>query len=131
MEKALVAMSILLLCSIWAIAQQNYPQAQTNQPSSASQATVQGCLSRSDGGYMLTDKAGTAYQVTGNTAQLSDHVGHEVQIKGKATEANVPGTPSASIDISSVKHISETCTAKPKSESQNPPISEKPPIPPK
>jgi hypothetical protein len=87
---------------------------------------------------MLTDKVGTAYQVTGNTAQLSDHVGHEVQIKGKAIEANVPGTPSAttsttqsSIDISSVKHISETCTAKPKSESQNPPISEKPPIPPK
>ncbi len=131
MKKALVAMSILLLCSIWAIAQQNYPQAQTNQPSSAGQTAVQGCLSRSDGGYMLTDKAGTAYPVTGNTAQLSDHVGHEVQIKGKATEANAPGTPSASIDISSVKHISKMCTAKPKSESQNPPISEKPPIPPK
>jgi len=132
MKKAIITTLMLLASAAWAVAQ-SYPS-QTSQSSSSDQTkTIQGCLSRSDGGYTLTDKAGTAYQVTGETAQLSDHVGHEVQIKGRTTEAKTPGEPSAttkpnaqpSIDVSSVKHISDTC--KPKSESQNPPTSEKPP----
>lgn len=130
--------TIAVFWAIWAVAQQGYPE-QPAKDSSSGQTTIQGCLSGSDGSYTLTGKSGTAYQLTGNTAKLSAHVGHEVQIKGTTVESGAaPGAPSAStrqmeqsrIDVSSVRHISETCGSKPKSETEKPPMSEKPPGPP-
>jgi hypothetical protein len=125
---------MLLLCAVWMVAQQNYPSSESGKSSSSSHKTVTGCLSRSDGGYTLTEKSGTKYQLTGDTAKLSEHVGHEVQIKG--TTAGSSATPSAStsganateqtLDVSSFKHISSTCVSKSQSNSQAP-MSEKPP----
>ncbi len=134
MKRTIPVMLMMLLCAVWVIAQQSYPSSQAGsaqtQSSNQKQTTVTGCLSRDDGTFSLTDKAGTKYQLTGDTSQLSDHVGHEVQIKGAETQPS--GTPSSTatssstqpqIDVSSMKHISNTCT----SNTQTPPMSEKPP----
>ena len=131
MRKTVFATLVLLLCSAWALAQQGYGQ--DGQSSSSGKTTVQGCLSKSDtGGYTLTDKSGTTYQLTGNTSKLSAHVGHEVQIKGTKAESNAASASSGAdanpqIEVSSMKHISETCSSVGKSEkSSEKPTSEKP-----
>jgi len=130
---------MLLLCATWTLAQA-YPD-QKSDSSNSGQTTVKGCLSKSDTGYVLTDKSGTAYQLTGDTSQLGAHVGHEVQIKGSKAEASATGASSsgassqAQLQVSSMKHISETCsTTKSKSDmgsqsdkSSDKPMSEKPP----
>ena len=138
MKKTILATLIVLVCGLWAVAQQSDPgQSSSGQAAgSAAQTTIQGCLSGSDGKYTLTDKSGTAYQLTGDTAKLSDHVGHEIQIKGKVSPPSTPPSASAAtaqqtLDVTSVKHVSATCGSKssdsPKSE--KPPMSENPPTP--
>ena len=83
--------------------------------------TVEGCLSGSSGNYTLSDKNGNTYQLTGDTAKLSEHVGHEVKVMGTAGSAAPSGGGTASgttgqaagnsqtLEVSSVKHISKTC----------------------
>ena len=80
--------------------------------------TVEGCLSGSSGNFTLTDKNGTSYQLTGDTAKLSEHVGHEVKITGMSGSStgadNSAGAASGaassqSLQVSSVKHVSKTC----------------------
>lgn len=129
MKKAILTTAMLLLCGLWAVAQQTYPNpsSQSSQSSSSSQATstgsqttVQGCLSGSNGSFTLTDKSGTAYQLTGDTSKLNEHVGHEVQITGTqsqqstAAPSTAPGNPASaqpSIDVTSVKHIASSCSS--------------------
>jgi uncharacterized protein DUF5818 len=49
--------------------------------------TVAGCLERNpDGGYMLTSREGRSSYVLVGHDDLSKHVGHEVEVKGKATD---------------------------------------------
>ena len=125
---------LLLVCVLFgascAVAQ-NYPSqtnpsqtspSQTETSNSGSQTTVQGCLSSSDGNYTLTDKSGNSFQLTGDVAKLTEHVGHEVKITGTLNSAsassgsggNTMGQTGASsqgvLEISSVKHIAKTCT---------------------
>jgi hypothetical protein len=86
---------------------------QTAGQASSSHTTVEGCLSGADGKYTLTDKTGTSYQLTGDTAKLADHVGHEVKITGSAGSGSAASAGSAaggqSLDVSSVKMVSKTC----------------------
>src|SRR5260370_14234092 len=85
----LLLLSVLLLGVSWAAAQ-NYPSQKT--PTGAgSETTVQGCLGGSDGNYTLTDKNGTSFHLTADTAKLSEHVGHEIKVTGTATSA--PASP--------------------------------------
>lgn len=65
---------------------------------------------------MLTAKDGMMYQLSGDTATLKEHVGHEVKITGTLTSNNsgmsngsAMSNGSHMIDVSSVKHISKTC----------------------
>jgi hypothetical protein len=124
-------LAVLLLGTAWVMAQsgqnQSSPSDQTpgaqgdmSATSSGSNVTVQGCLSGSDGNYMLTDKSGTAYQLTGDTTKLADHVGHEIKVTGSTSAA--AGTPSSGgtdttgaskqdLQVSSFKHVSKTCTS--------------------
>ncbi len=80
--------------------------------------SVEGCLSGSNGNYTLTDKNGMSYQLTGDTAKLSEHVGHEIKVTG--TSGSAAGAESStgaasgaaggqSLQVTSVKHISKTC----------------------
>lgn len=129
----LLLLSVLLLGAAWVVAQ-NYPSQtspsqtnpdQTTPTATGAQTTVQGCLSGSSGNYILTDKNGNTYQITGDTSKLNEHLGHEVQIKGTASSASASagttsGTASSTtgqksgssqqmLDVSSVTHISKTC----------------------
>ena len=124
MRQLLLLLSMLLLGACWAAAQDTttQPNADPNQASqTAGGTTVEGCLSGSSGNYTLTDKNGVSYQLTGDSAKLSEHVGHEVKITGTASSAspNGGGTStgttgtanggSQTLEVSSVKHISKTC----------------------
>ncbi len=127
MRKIMLFLSVLLLGMSWAVAQDASSQASPTAAGSGQaaqsdtgQIMVEGCLGGSDGSYTLSDSNGTVYQLTGNTAKLSPHVGHEVKVTGTADSgAASTGTPSAStgdaaghsIQVSSVKHIAKTCKA--------------------
>jgi uncharacterized protein DUF5818 len=125
MKKLVLLSSVLLLSVTWVIAQQ-YPSqssgkssSQTSSAQSGKQSKIQGCLSGSEGNYTLTDKSGNTYQLTGDTTKLKDHVGHEVQVIGNvsgsssgAASSKTSATGGASIDVSSIKHISETCSSR-------------------
>ena len=130
--KQLLLLSVLLLGGSWVVAQStstsaqsgSYPSSQTGSQSGSGHASgagthsVEGCLSGSGGQYTLTDKHGTAYQLTGDTSQLAEHVGHEIRVTGTQSGGSAPAGGSndqmgaggsKSIEISSVKHISKTC----------------------
>jgi hypothetical protein len=122
MQKIMLFLSVVLLSMSWAVAQDasspSSPAAAGSGQAAQSggQMMVEGCLGGSDGNYTLSDSNGTVYQLTGDTAKLSAHVGHEVKISGTSdsgTAGTSTGTPSGSgghsIQVSSVKHISKTC----------------------
>jgi hypothetical protein len=120
--RPMLFVSLLLLAGSWATAQTS--SAQTDQgynqsaTSAGSQVTVQGCLSGSDGKYMLTDDQGKMYNLGGDTSKLADHVGHEVKITGTQGAAETSGESSGAmsnhsnqptLEVTSMKHISKTC----------------------
>jgi hypothetical protein len=137
MRQLLLCLSVLLLGLSWAAAQDTSSQSspnststgqasssgQTSSTAAGGETTVEGCLSGSNGNFTLSDKNGTTYSLTGDTAKLSEHVGHEVKITGSsssgAASSSSTGTPSAtgsassqqSLQVSSVKHVSKTCQA--------------------
>ena len=136
MRKMFLLLSVLLLGMSWAVAQSTTGSQDQNGSAGASQSgtsgysgqsssptnaggqmTVEGCLSGSSGNYTLTDKNGTAYQLTGDTAKLSEHVGHEIKVTGTSasagasasgsTETSAAGSAGAgqTLQVASVKHI--------------------------
>jgi hypothetical protein len=127
MKSLLLLLSVLLLGACWAAAQDSgqtnpnsQPMGQSTAAPGGGETTVQGCLSGSNGSFTLTDKNGNSYQLTGDTAKLSEHVGHEVKITGSAESASSPSAggstagasangASRSLQVSSVKHISKSC----------------------
>ena len=119
--------SLLLLSTSWMLAQ-NYPSSGAASQAgsmSDSKTTVQGCLSGSGGSFNLTDSSGNTYQLAGDTSKLTEHVGHKVEITGTKASAGSPSGGTATsggtapsggagnqqtLTVSSVKHISETCS---------------------
>jgi len=85
----LLLLSVLLLGTCWAAAQ-NSPSQGGSSPStnSGSSTTVEGCLSSNNGNYTLTDSHGNNFQLTGDTSKLSEHVGHTVKITGAMSSAS-------------------------------------------
>jgi hypothetical protein len=142
MRQVLLCVSILLLGLTWSFAQtsgssetspsgsganqsagaHSGASGQMGQSTASGHTTVEGCLNGSNGSYTLTDKNGNTYQLTGDTAKLSEHVGHEVKITGTSSGAGSSasgGTTGAmggsgsqqSLQVTSVKHISKSCQA--------------------
>ncbi len=118
MKRILLLSSILLLSTVWAVAQYDTQSGASGQSSSdASKTTIEGCLSGSNGSYSLTDKSGTMYQLTGDTAKLEKHVGHTMQVTGTtaASSASKTGSMSGSADtqqtfnVTAFKHVSANC----------------------
>jgi hypothetical protein len=134
--------SILLLSATWALAQygggsstsdqnttdnQNTADSQSTggshsmsgnaEPGANMSSTVEGCLSRSGGKYMLTDPSGTEYELTGKTAGLKAHVGHTIEVTGRPISGHKPGSMSdehtnmdhQSVRVSSFRHVSGNC----------------------
>ena len=107
---------LVLLASVAWLQAQAYPQAEPAQSTAEASGhmTVQGCLSGSDGSYTLTADNGVTYHLAGNTAELKDHVGHEVQINGKTSSSGAASSSTgtaqqATLEVKSTKHISKTC----------------------
>ena len=117
MKRIIFLMIILSLCSFALVGQQAPPSAKDNQTAASDQNTIQGCLSRNDAGYILTDTSGVSYQLSGSTQQLSDHVGHEIQVTGSVMKANPASSSSAAasgmatIDVSKFKHVAASCSS--------------------
>jgi hypothetical protein len=131
--KCLQLLAVLLLSVVWATAQTTTTttQAPASDPTAATASTqsgmtptsaggdsVQGCLSGADGSYTLTDQTGVSYRLTGDTAKLSEHIGHEVKISGTKSTATATGASDTmgqtggaqqAIQVSSVKHVAKTC----------------------
>jgi len=100
-------------------------------PTATSQiATVQGCLSQSADGFMLSDNLGNNYQLGGDTSQLASLTGKEVQVSGMTISngAPSPGAMSsdnadsagsaagaqgsnAQISVTKVRKIADVCSA--------------------
>ena len=108
----LLLFSVLLLGVSWAAAQTSPSQGASG---STGQETVKGCLSNSGGNYMLTDKNGKTFQLTGDTSKLSDHVGHEIKVTGTAgsgsasSDSGAMSQASPTLEISTFKYIAKTC----------------------
>jgi len=131
MRQTFLLVSVLLLGLSWAVAQdatQASPSAGSGSAqtsgqsgSAAGQKTVTGCLSGSNGSFTLTDKHGKSYQLTGDTAKLTEHVGHEVKVTGSTNSSASAGSAASSttgsagaeqtLEVTSLKHISKSCQA--------------------
>jgi len=132
MRQILLFVSVMLLGLSWAVAQSSSTPSSPGyggqdssatsagsggQTHSAGQMTVEGCLSGANGNFTLTAKNGTTYELTGDTATLTEHVGHEVKVTGTSgsgeagTNASTGGAAGSghTLQVSSVKHISKTC----------------------
>lgn len=144
MRQILLFISIMLLGVSWAVAQSSSTPSSSGSSagygaqqgagqdstataagsgkqahSGAGQMTVEGCLSGSNGNFTLTSKNGKTYELTGDTATLTEHVGHEVKVTGMSGAGETGSAASAggaagsgqTLQVSSVKHISKTCKA--------------------
>lgn len=128
MRKIFMLLSVLLLGLSWAVAQNSTPSGstsnsgQTTRTGAGGQMTVEGCLSGSNGNFTLTDKNGMSYQLTGDTAKLSEHVGHEVKVTGTSESAAAGASGSTepsgtaggagagqTLQVTSLKHVSKSC----------------------
>ena len=77
--------------------------------------SIQGCITKVGGGYSIRDDSGKTYQLTGDTSQLADEVGHYDQVwgteQGGAGSAASSGAPST-FTVTKVKVVSTTCPSK-------------------
>jgi hypothetical protein len=120
----LLLFSVMLLAASWMAAQTTTPAQGTaaqSQTATGTQKTVTGCLSQANGQYMLTSRKGTTYELAGDSSVLANHVGHEIRVTGTESSAGASGAASSNgmgqtsangptIEVSSVKHISKTCS---------------------
>jgi len=123
MKRIFLLSSILLLSAVWAAAQYEKPEPGMvgMDSSGADKTTVQGCLAGSAGSYSLTDKSGTTYQLTGDTAKLQAHVGHTIEVTGttmsnqgstgQSGSMSAPSEMEPTINVTSFKHVSTSCSA--------------------
>jgi hypothetical protein len=137
MKKIGLITAILLLSSAWVLAQSSTSPAEQNPSGSSPSAqqpdksqtgaqtatpdqsaqTIEGCLSGAADTFTLTDDSGKTYQLTGDTSQLNDNVGHRVRISGAAGstgggEKITAGGAQATFGVKQVKSLSTTCTSK-------------------
>lgn len=138
--KRVFAISCLFFCALYLSAQtspsqsSNPSSSQSTSPSSSQSTSatssqtgseheshVRGCLGGSSGSYTLTDKSGKTYQLSGDTSKLAEHVGHTVEITGTksspstgssaATSSAAGSATEPTLTVSSMKHISGTCSS--------------------
>lgn len=120
MKRMLLLGTMLLISALCAVAQYERPDPSTDN-SAAGKTTIQGCLAGSTGSYSLTDKSGTTYQLTGDTAKMQAHVGHTIKVTGTSEDSSstagqsgsmsAPSEAQPTFNVSSFKHVSTSCGA--------------------
>ncbi len=112
MTRKLVMVLSLLLCAGWLMAQEG---SMSKGQMKSESTKVEGCLQKSAAGFTLTDTAGKMYELQGDSAKLSEHVGHEVMVtgtSGSASDSSMSSGQSESVlQVTQLKHISKTCKA--------------------
>ena len=134
MKKIGLITAILLLSSVWVLAQSSTSPADQNPSGSSPSAqqpdksqtgaqtatsdksaqTIEGCLSGSADTFTLTDDSGKTYELTGDTSQLKENVGHKVRISGSkggtgGGELITAGGAQATFGVKKVESLSPTC----------------------
>jgi hypothetical protein len=126
---ASMLMLALLVSTGRTAAESQYPQSSPRETgtTASGQKTVEGCLQDGNGNYTLTSATGVTYQLQGDTAVLSKHVGHEVRITGSSSGVGASsavmgpdggtsaGGSEHTLMVDSVKHIAKTCGSESKS----------------
>jgi hypothetical protein len=133
MKKLLLTSAILLLSSVWVLAQRNpqvvtqdqYSGAQSQQPdksqkstSDKGEQTIEGCLSGAAHVYVLTDARGKTYELMDDAHQLDNNVGHQVRLWGSlgttgGGNAISAGGPQAIFEVKKVQSLSDKCQQPP------------------
>ena len=115
--------AILLFSAAWTLATAGAPPRDENptnttqssqQPGKSHAADIEGCVSLIVDSFVLTDGDGKSYELTGNTNQLADRVGHKVRVQGhtdSVTEAELipAGEPHAAFEVEKVHSLSAAC----------------------
>ncbi len=126
MKSMTLLVAILLpVLAMAAWAQSDSSQANTSA-GSTNPMTVRGCITGSAGTYVLiADQQGKPYMLRGTNGDLDKMIRHEVEVTGQLV--NQTGTdrsqtsdnggnrtqpPGATLQVSSVREISDTCSAK-------------------
>jgi outer membrane protein assembly factor BamA len=90
---------------------------QSSSGASSNPQTVEGCIVREETDYYIVPEQGSAQKLSGNTADLGQHVGHHVTVKGTSTSASSAtsgGTSGSSaanqqFTVAEVDMISDNC----------------------
>ncbi|HSZ64147.1 MAG TPA: hypothetical protein VK828_20280 [Terriglobales bacterium] len=114
----------LLLCSSFLLGQNSNPISQGNSKDAKGQVTVQGCVGRSSGDYVLMKQNPTEtleLQAT-NKIKLRHYLGQRVEVTGTkspsmSTSSDAMarmGSPSpVTLTISSIKTVDKDCSERP------------------
>ncbi len=114
---------VFVMCAAMVAAQPGgqSPQADQSSAGKSSLATIQGCLQRSQGNYILVDEDNTFRRLS-NNGKLKGLLGHEVRLTGKPAirtiDTTQPGTASTAVEqryfeVKSVEDVSPNCQANP------------------
>jgi hypothetical protein len=77
------------------------PSGQANQPVGAGQSALSGCLKGAGGAWVIVAE-GQSTPITGDSATLGPHNGHQVQVKGRQAA-------DGSFQVTDVVMIADTC----------------------
>jgi hypothetical protein len=82
------AFCLAAICAVGVSAQTGETKSKTKvKVDGGKEMTVSGCLTRNlDGGYKLTDPQGRMIYALVGGEDLEKHVGHRIEVKGKATD---------------------------------------------
>jgi hypothetical protein len=88
MKLICAAFGIAAMCAVGVGAQTSTTKGQTKiEVKDGKKVTVGGCLERNPGGgYMITNSAGGLKYALVTNRDLSKHIGHRVEVRGKATD---------------------------------------------
>jgi hypothetical protein len=84
MRRIFLLISIVLLTGLWATAQLSQYGGGYDHWGNY-RTTLQGCLQGSPGNYVVTDRTGTTFKLTGNTAGFHRFVDHKVRLVGRTS----------------------------------------------
>jgi hypothetical protein len=78
----------------------------------ADPASVNGCLSGSEGNYTVAEDGTTQiFKITSSTVDLKPHVGHDIAVTGAKTMAASSGPSDNSVAVTAVSMLSEHCAS--------------------
>jgi hypothetical protein len=107
---------VMLFLGSWLMGQASPDQSQQSPKETKGQVTVQGCVSRSSGDYVLMQPGSSYVLHATNNIKLGHYLGHQVEVTGTesptmSTSSNAGRSQSSvTIMVGSINAISKQCT---------------------